>query len=207
MIITLVKKYVSLYKLKKTWRAKNAHNETTIGLATDLNKISVGRFSYGQINAHTWGVKNEALKIGNYVSIGPSVTFILAGNHNIKGIATYPFHSKKYSLNPEKDAFSKGITEVGDNTWIGMGCIILSGVKIGKGCVIAAGSVVTKSMPDYTIVAGNPAQVVRNRFNEEDTEIALNIDFSEIDLLSLSDEQVKALYQTPTIESSNIIKK
>ena len=58
-------------------------------------------------------------------------------------------------------------TIVGNDVWVGHGAIILGGVHIGNGAVVAAGSVVTHDVPECTVVAGNPARVVKNRFTEE----------------------------------------
>ena len=70
---------------------------------------------------------------------------------------------------------SKGDVVIGNDVWIGYGSTILSGVEIGDGAVIASGSVVTKSIPAYTIVAGVPAQVMRKRFNEDIVEKLLEM--------------------------------
>lgn len=61
---------------------------------------------------------------------------------------------------------SKGPVIIGAETWLGFGCQIMSGVKIGKHCVVAAGSVVVKDVPDYSIVGGNPAKILR-RYNPQ----------------------------------------
>ncbi len=63
--------------------------------------------------------------------------------------------------------FSKGNITIGNDVWIGYGAIILSGVCIGHGAVIGAGSVVTKDVGNYEIVAGNPARLIRKRFDDE----------------------------------------
>ena len=59
------------------------------------------------------------------------------------------------------------LTKIGNDVWIGRSAIVLSGTSIGNGAVIGAGSVVTKDVPDYAIVAGNPAKLIRYRFDEQ----------------------------------------
>ena len=88
------------------------------------------------------------LTIGNRVSIGPKVCIILA---------SAPNYSKIRSLLKEKPRF----VAIEDDAWIGAGAIILPGVTIHKGAIVGAGSVVTKDVPPYSIVAGNPARVIR----------------------------------------------
>lgn len=125
-----------------------------------------------------WEDKNEYLEIGNYVSIANGVKFILGGNHNYKCISTYQF--KRLFLNGEREASSKGPIVINNDVWIGMDSIILSNVKVGIGAIIAAGSVVTKDVEPYSIVAGNPAVKIKYRFNEKIRNKLLDIKWEEI---------------------------
>lgn len=93
--------------------------------------------------------------------------------------STFPFKVK--FLNYEVEALTKGPIIVKDDVWIGFGSFVLSGVTIGQGAVVAAGSVVTKDVPPYAIVGGNPARVIRYRFSNEQVDTLKRIDFSEID--------------------------
>ncbi len=144
-----------------------------------LELVKVGKYSYGVLNVKSWGSKNEGLEIGNYVSIGPEVIFILGGNHYTKTITTYPF-KVMYFNETIPEALSKGKIVVGDDVWIGMNTIILSGVKIGKGAVIGAGSVVSKNIPPYAIAVGNPCKVIKYRFSEAIREKVNKIRFENI---------------------------
>ena len=97
-------------------------------------------------------------EIGNYCSFGPDVK-LAQSQHSIEYITTYQRISKTnigYSLNVKKALIDHDV-------WIGARVIILPGVHIGDGCVIGAGSVVTKSFEPYSILAGNPARLIRKR--------------------------------------------
>jgi acetyltransferase-like isoleucine patch superfamily enzyme len=100
------------------------------------------------------------IRIGNHVMFGPEVA-IIGGNHNttIPGRFMTQIHDK--TANDDLDVI------IEDDVWIGARAIILRGVTIGRGVIVGAGSIVTKSVPPYAIVAGNPAQVIRYRWNAE----------------------------------------
>lgn len=101
------------------------------------------------------------LHIGKNVMMGPDVT-ILTHTHNIERTDIPMGHQ------------GSRIAEVviGNDVWIGMRVIIMSGVKIGNGVVIGAGAVVTKNVPDFAIVGGVPAKIIRYRnSNEKDNRI------------------------------------
>lgn len=101
---------------------------------------------------------------------------MLGGEHCYDYITTYPFHAKVF--HDENDAISKGKIEIGDDVWIGYGSTILSGVKIGQGAIVAAGSVVVKDVPEYSIVGGVPAKILKYRFSEEIIRKLKNINIS-----------------------------
>ncbi|MCT4589776.1 MAG: acyltransferase [Carboxylicivirga sp.] len=93
--------------------------------------------------------------VGNHVRLAQNVV-ISALNHNYQDI----------ELPISKQGVNTSEVYVGDETWIGANAVILPGVFIGKHCVIAAGSVVTKNVPSYSVVAGNPARVVKEFHHE-----------------------------------------
>ncbi len=106
----------------------------------------------------------DKLYIGNYVCIGAETIILMGGNntHRMDWFASYPF------METIKEAYiDKGDTIIGDGVWIGMRAMIMPGVHIGEGAVIAANSVVTKDVEPYTIVGGNPAQVIKKRFDDK----------------------------------------
>lgn len=174
------KQYLHLSRHRKAWRASNPHNRT---IAIDLfpqDKVKVGNHSYGDLNIISFGTANEGLEIGHYVSIAPRVKFLLGGNHNYKKFTTYPFLIKHKDPNIV-EALSKGKIVLEDDVWIGTEAMILSGVTIGKGAIVGARSVVTKDVPPYAIVSGNPAVLIRYRFSEELIRQASAIDFSKLE--------------------------
>lgn len=86
---------------------------------------------------------------------------------------------------------------VGDDVWIGLNAIVLSGVHIGQGAVIAAGAVVTKDVPPYAIVAGNPARIIKKRFSEEIILKLLTLDYGKIDAQNIK-RNIEYLYNEIT---------
>jgi len=124
-------------------------------------KVEIGDFTYGFPIVRSWGEENAMLKVGKFCSIGERVQIYLGGNHHTDWLTTYPFNVLLKDQYPGIDgecAATKGDVIIGNDVWIGNDVIILSGVTIGDGAVIAAGSVVTKNVPPYTMVAGDPAE-------------------------------------------------
>lgn len=120
----------------------------------------------------------EKLTIGKFVQIAHGVQFITSSaNHSLTGLTTYPFFIfddwKENCTLP--DLTNKGDTVIGHDTWIGHKSTIMPGVKVGTGVIIGSCSVVTKDLPDYCIAAGNPAKVIKMRFNSETIQALTNI--------------------------------
>ncbi|CAD5921533.1 Virginiamycin A acetyltransferase [Planktothrix tepida] len=120
----------------------------------------------------------DQLIIGKFCSIASDVKFIMnGGNHRTDWFTNYPFPvfgNGWESAMPDSWPF-KGNTVIGNDVWIGYGATIMPGIQIGDGAIIAAQSVVTRDVPPYTIVGGNPAQEIRKRFEESIIEELLNI--------------------------------
>lgn len=165
------------------WRKENQHNETQLkySVYTPLEDtiIKAGKGSYGVLDVYSYRSPCEGLLIGNFVSIGKNTKFILGGEHYSNTYSTYPF-KKKNTRMLEEESFSKGPIVIEDDVWIGQDCIILSGVKLAKGTIVGAGSVVAKSTEPYSIVVGNPAKLIRYRFNEEMVPLLIETDMSKL---------------------------
>ncbi|WP_428073568.1 CatB-related O-acetyltransferase [Candidatus Avelusimicrobium luingense] len=184
------------------WRVLNAHNDTYPANDFDLDKVTVGKGTYGILRVLTHSDQNTKLQIGNYCSIAGDVSFILASEHPYTGLSTYPF-KVKFGLQT-REAQSKGDIIVGDDVWIGMGAIICSGVHIGQGAIIAAGSVITKDVEPYAIVGGNPAKVIKYRFEPEIRKKLLRVDFSKLDKETIC-KHIDEVYTPLTAENIDSI--
>lgn len=113
----------------------------------------------------------DKLIIGKYCSIGSGASFMMAGNqgHRMDWVSTFPFYFQANIFKTSKNAYSKaGDTVIGNDVWIGSEAMIMPGVDIGTGAVVAARSVVVKDVPPYAVVGGNPAKVLKYRFNENE---------------------------------------
>ena len=166
--------------IKKYWLKNNKHNNTILGDLSNLEAIDfvrnggivVGENTYGTINVNYTLGEKESLVIGNNCSIG-RCNFLLGGEHDYSCISTFPFNGQPAS--------SKGEIIVEDDVWIGDGVWILSGIKIGKGAIIGAGSIVTRDVPPFAIVAGNPAKVIKYRFSKDIIDKIMKIDLTSCD--------------------------
>lgn len=114
----------------------------------------------------------DRLLIGRFCAIARGAKFIMNGaNHLLTGISTYPFQifgNGWEKVMPEADGLPhKGDTVIGNDVWIGYDALVMPGVNIGNGAIIAARAVVASDVPAYTIVGGNPARPIRQRFDAD----------------------------------------
>lgn len=177
--LIFLKRALKIFLNRKKWRKMNSHNYTEAYNIFPLEKVSVGKNSYGMLKVVSYGHPNEKLVIGNYCSIADDVEFLLGGEHHPEYLLNFPL--KQY-LTPEDDIDdrrTKGPIVIGDDVWIGKGALILSGVNIGQGAIIAARSVVTKDVPPYAIYTTN--KIIKYRFPQEIIQELLKLDFSLID--------------------------
>ncbi|MGV7211212.1 glycosyltransferase [Oxalobacteraceae bacterium A2-2] len=167
-------------QLAAAWRERNGHNEISLTAAhgrIDFEKMSAGRRSYGGLTLWMFGSGDEGLHIGHFVSIADDCKFLLGGNHRTDTLSTFPFQAKYFGT---AEAGSKGPIIIGDDVWIGYNCTVLSGVTIGQGAVVAAGSLVTKDVPPYAIVGGNPARLIKYRFAPDVIAELLRLDYGRV---------------------------
>ncbi len=144
--------------------------------------IQVGEYTYyddpddseafEQHVTHHYEFLGDKLIIGKFCAIARGVEFIMNGaNHRMNSATTYPFNIMGGGWEKSVPALSdlpfKGDTVVGNDVWIGQHAVILSGVHIGDGAIIAANAVVTKDVPAYHIAGGNPARVLKKRFDDQ----------------------------------------
>lgn len=139
--------------------------------------ITMGEGSYGDPVVVYHEGDTAKITIGKYCSIASGVSFMPGGNHRIDWVSTYPFRIRFGLEGALADGHpaTKGDIVVGNDVWIGNDALILSGVTVGDGAVVATKTVVTKDVPAYGIVAGNPGRVVSMRFDDATREALLRI--------------------------------
>lgn len=163
-----------LFKLNVGTNVIKTEQEYTLDVL-DENKrfpvLTIGKDSY-ILEALVDNILDEDLvynvQIGRYSSIAPEGTFMIDMNHDYKRVC----QGIPSELKDRKPEFikRKGQIVIMNDCWIGRGTTILSGTTIGNGAVVAAKSVVTKDVPPYAIVGGNPARVIGYRFDEKQIE-------------------------------------
>lgn len=198
-MLSFFRGHYALHDHRKKWRTRNPHNHTTAVRLFNIDHVTVGNYTYGELNILDFN-ENVKLEIGHFCSIASNVIFVLNADHNMQTISTYPFKVKCIkSLRHE--AVSKGDIVIDSDVWIGTGAIILSGVHIGQGAVIAAGAVVTKDIPPYAIAGGVPAKIIRYRFENDIIQKLMSIDYGKLTSKQVA-ENIDLLYQP--ISADNI---
>jgi len=150
------------------------------------HKTKVGEFTYGaqNIEIYSWNEGTQC-NIGKYCSISGHILIYLGGNHRTDWVSTYPFGHIHQDVFPSFDGYghpaTKGDVNIGNDVWIGTHSTIMSGVTIGDGAVIANNSVVTKDVPPYTIVGGNPAKIIKQRFDQDVVDKLLEYKWWDMD--------------------------
>ena len=141
----------------------------------DFTYIADSEFESHVTNFYPWS--RDKLIIGKFCQIATGVEFIMNdANHQMSAVSTFPFYTLDgwdMEAPSAADMPFKGNTVIGNDVWIGQNAVILPGVNIGDGAIIGANSVVGSNISPYTIVAGNPAKVIRKRFDEELIDLLL----------------------------------
>jgi hypothetical protein len=162
-----------LGRLRNLWWGSD---KTQLKRLERQGRLVRGVKTYGDPTIWTFDHEPDArLIIGNYSAVGG--THLLGGQHAIKHVASYPLRiywgmpGAGEDGNPAK----RGDIVIGSDVWVCFGSYVLSGVTIGDGVVVGTGAVVTKDIPPYAIVAGNPAEIIRYRHTPEQIEALLEI--------------------------------
>ncbi|WMI80522.1 Vat family streptogramin A O-acetyltransferase [Anaerotignum sp. MB30-C6] len=171
-------------------------NETikTVCYISNLPKrpnVEIGEYTYYSDNKnspenfynnieHHYEFLGDKLIIGKFCAIAEGIKFIMNGaNHSMDGVTTYPFNIFRggwEKVTPTVDQLPfKGDTVIGNDIWIGQNVTIMPGVKVGDGAIIAANSTVVKNVEPYAVYGGNPAKLIKKRFDDEKIEFLLSL--------------------------------
>jgi chloramphenicol O-acetyltransferase type B len=163
----LKKKFKSFwYKLLKTQPPPRAYSSRAKFLK-QYPEYKIGAGTYGLPIVLDWK-EGTTLEIGSYCSISRNVQIFLGGIHRTNWVSTFPFPKFYPELAELIPSFgiTKGDVIIGSDVWLCRNCTIMSGVRVGHGAIVATGSIVTKDVPPYAVVAGNPARVIKYRFDQ-----------------------------------------
>ena len=181
------KRIILKYAIKKENGEMQSHSLREYYFET--YKMEVGCYSYGCFSPNFNYATGGSVRIGRYCSFGSGVSFFGA-NHPMERFSTSPIFYRDIFGYEVKDVPRYELL-IGNDVWCGYGVLITCGCRtIGNGAVIAAGAVVTKDVPPYAIVAGNPARVIRYRFNAETIEM-----LEKSKWYSLEPEEIMSYYK------------
>jgi len=175
--VSSIRKYLLKLYIQTKYPHCRLFDRVEMDLESRLSKYNVifsnVKIISSSIGAHTYLQENSIVmnsEIGKFCSIAMN-TFIGLPQHSLSCFSTHPaFYLnnspliKKFS--DDNDFITSKRTHIGNDVWIGHGALIMNGVRIGDGAVIGAGAVVTKDVPDYAIVVGTPAKILRHRFDK-----------------------------------------
>lgn len=173
LINRLIHKCIRILERLKTIEIDSSESAVEKPLFTadfiEFSKYEIGKWTYGKPEILDWN-DGTKLIIGKYCSIAFDVKIFLGGEHYHEYVSSYPFNKLflKNLCNAQKDQKTKGDVIIGNDVWIGRGAYIMSGVTINNGAVVGAGAIVTKDVPPYAIVVGNPSKIIKYRFEEGD---------------------------------------
>lgn len=156
--------------------------------------VTIGRHTYGH-DASTFQIfmSGARIDLGSFCSLGPEVRILAGSEHVITRATSFPLNALLFdpAAGNGGDAIDRGPTVIGNDVWIGLRATILSGVNVGHGAVLGAGAVVSKWVPPYAIVVGNPAEIVGYRFDAKTRLRLVSIawwDWSDKEIAALRNE-------------------
>ena len=165
----------------------------------DYAHIAAGEFSYGKPLIMGWDGSSETrVSIGKFCSIADGVRMQLRVNHPVHSPSTYPLARILGVQDSASYEWSAGPITIGHDVWIGQDALILGGVSIGHGAIVAARAVVTKDVPPYGIAAGNPARIVKSRFEQETVKKLLELQWWDWPIATIKEHA--SLLSTGTVE-------
>ena len=189
---------------------------TNVKPAIKNKNIIVGDFTYFADTdfekhvTHHYDFIGDKLIIGKFCQIAAGVNFIMNGaNHQMNAVTTFPFYifeGWKQQVPPLNKMPLKGDTIIGNDVWIGQNVTILPGVHIGDGAIIGLNSVVGSDVAPYTIVAGNPAKVIRKRFDNQLIKLLLKLKWWDKNIKEIN-ELIPILTDNNLAEVKKFLKK
>jgi acetyltransferase-like isoleucine patch superfamily enzyme len=161
--------------------------------------IPYGKHSYGpQPEIVGFLQKARGSRVGNFCSIAPGLKFIFLGKHKYNWVSAYPFYEFYDKWKTDIPLYHRGVLDVGgippnpitieNDVWIASNVTVKEGVRIGNGAVAAMGSLVTKDVPPYAMVGGNPARIIKYRFSKVQVDELLRIawwDWEDKDIMKV----------------------
>lgn len=182
-------------KKKKDLPSSTKHYGENVSLTdtTVLDFVSIGSNSYlykCHLNSYSYLSSNVTMmntSVGKFCSIAQGVCVALGTHPSHTFVSTSPvffsIHKQCGTTFADMAYFEEMIpTTIGNDVWIGVNAIIKDGIIIGDGAIIGAGAIVTKNVPPYAIVVGNPARILRYRFTEEEISFLLNFKWWDKDV-------------------------
>ncbi len=193
MIKTIIKKILFSYKIYKYSKNNKIQKNCTIGKKVTLNNCifsehsrvaeyaSVHNTEVGSYSALGRYSKIVHTKIGKYCAISWDTTInAISHPYNHLTISAFPYVPRVGNFVKKRKQTYKEVI-IKNDVWIGANSVIMPGVTIGNGAIIGAGAVVTKDVPDYAIVVGVPAKIVKYRFEEDIIKRLLELKWWDLD--------------------------